>query len=555
MRKLAFVIIALSCFFMVSLAYGVPFDPPVVTITGETVQWTEGDCVVPFTLEGRDCTVYLAIYTKGFEGTYGRVDNGMGDISRTVDLEYHTVVGLDTCIYVSGGEPFTVGSRSIVWDGTDKVGRTIEPGEYTYYLIAADETNSPLPFCKQMEENANAMWRNGWWPQGLYVNFWIQYYTADEGKLEKPRAWTYFNSFEFGQDTEDNVWTHYGYPEGGASSSPLTQIDPENDDIIYFSWWNGNEESCIFGKALLNEGAEISSADTLIPDVPPAEWVTDFADNGKLYYFGASRAGTSGGNSKYGVSVAANYDQADTFANLWVFDSETGEMIREIDMYEWLVSPQADIDRGAIPSLMGKWKWSNWNENRMHNQYHCSCALVAVNPLVDDNWLYWANMNGDYYLDHFYPGCQGYNEDMMWVCNSCTPGVFVYANWNDQNNITHYTANRAGFHQTEALGPDGYGLFYFNVLGHISGQRYAAIVHGNTAYDGLYCQLNTGEEEGDPKNVPAWVGYDSFKGSISTGVGIEAGTPVAYSLSNAPDPFNPSTTITYGMAKAGHKLL
>jgi len=65
------------------------------------------------------------LQAQGLEGTYGRVDNGLGVLGITMDLGYHTVVGIDTCIFVSTGEPFTQGSRSITWNGKDKVGNDL----------------------------------------------------------------------------------------------------------------------------------------------------------------------------------------------------------------------------------------------------------------------------------------------------------------------------------------------------------------------------------------------------------------------------------------------
>ena len=213
MKKFSAVMIVLSCFIMVGIAYGSPFTPPVVTITGQEVQWTEGALVVPFTLEGRDCTVFLAVYTKDLTGTYGRVDNGLGDITRTVALEYHTVVGIDTCIFVSSGEPFTTGNRTITWDGKDKVGRQIEPGEYTYYLLACDEENPPIPFAQTGEPGANFNDEPGvFQPNGFVRDAhqnWTQYETLAGGKLDNPRIWsgyqTGFSYWEYGQDTGSAV--------------------------------------------------------------------------------------------------------------------------------------------------------------------------------------------------------------------------------------------------------------------------------------------------------------------------------------------------------------
>jgi len=550
MRKLTTGIIVLFCLVIVSAAYGIPFEPPTVTVTGEECVWTGGNCIINFTLEGRDCNVYLAVYTKGLAGTYGRVTNGFGPEGIELD-DYHTVVGLDTCVFISPAEPFSQGSRHITWNGIDKVGRQMEPGEYTYYLIAADEFNDPVQFCAKYsavhEDSVGyPTYSRGefYGPGGAYYNMNIQYETAGEGKLEKPRVWGFFSYFELGQNTEDNVWVTYTYPEG-TSANMTTQIDPDNDDIIFHTYWDADAESAVFAKSLLN------------PD-GPGELVTDFAEEGKFYYYGAARCAMSGGNAKDGVCIAGSYDPNETYATMYVFDSEYGETIDEYDAYEWGVSPQEDIDRGATPSNFGDmWSWSVAAPT-IQNVHWCSCHRISVNPFLgEDNWLVWANMNGDYYCDHFAPGCEGFNEDMVWVCNSCSPGAFQYGTYTDQYNFTFYTSNWDGPHQMDVLGPDGYGIFKFHILGQVQNpdRWYAALVHGNTPYDGMYSPLTTGEDEGDTKLQPSWVGYDNFQGKITAGVGVDDATPAAYSLSNAPDPFNPATTISYGIAKAGHVTL
>ncbi len=537
------------CLLMVGVAYGLPFNPPTVTVTAGDVQWTEGNCHIPFTLEGRDCVVYVAIYTKDLAGTYGRVTNGLGPAG--VDLDYHTVVGIDTCIYVSAGEPFTVGNREIVWNGLDKVGRQITPGEYTYYLLASDQDNDPIQFSPQMYtpgateegDSTYTLVRGGWRWAAAQANAHVQYYSSELGKLEKPRWLWYFSYWEFGSDTETGEFVRtYQYPEG-ISPNACTQIDPDNDDIIWFTYWDSDAESGVLGKALL------------VPEAP-AEFVTDFGEDGKYLMFGSSRSVITGGNSKNGVSMVGPYVPEIPESYLHVVDSETGELMYELDAYEWFVSTPEDVDRGARAVEAGKWSWCDFLDSYMTNVQHCTCSRLAINPMDEENWLIWANMNGDYYCDHMYPGCQGFNEDQAWMCNTCTPGSYQYQTYPVKYGFTAYTTNWGGPHNMEVLGPDGYGMFYFNILGQQDNpQRWWSIfVDGDTAYDGMYTPLTTGEE-GDPNAlfcIPVWVGYDTFQGSIGTGVGVEDGTPAAYSLSNAPDPFNPSTTVSYGMAKAGH---
>ena len=47
-------------------------------------------------------------------------------------------------------------------------------------------------------------------------------------------------------------------------------------------------------------------------------------------------------------------------------------------------------------------------------------------------------------------------------------------------------------------------------------------------------------------------GHDSIKGIITSGVGVDEEAPAAISVAqNAPNPFNPTTTISFSLAEAG----
>ena len=103
MKKLVFILL---CFLSTEIAFAIPFQPPVVTITGQDItDWNGGEVEITFTLEGRACTVYLAVYTRDMAGqiTYAK---GSSLVS---GLEYHEVAGIDTCVWVSYEGAFSEG--------------------------------------------------------------------------------------------------------------------------------------------------------------------------------------------------------------------------------------------------------------------------------------------------------------------------------------------------------------------------------------------------------------------------------------------------------------
>jgi hypothetical protein len=132
------------------------------------------------------------------------------------------------------------------------------------------------------------------------------------------------------------------------------------------------------------------------------------------------------------------------------------------------------------------------------------------------------------------------------------PGVYNYCTYPDDYEFTHIINNWAGTGKWQILGPDGSGIATAISLGHVEGnnRHYMALIYGATAYDGVYSRTTTTEDA-----YEGWQGYDVATGIITPEVGVEDETPVAYDLSNAPDPFNPATTISYSMGKAGNVKL
>ncbi len=561
MKKLAFVIIALSCLFMVSLAYSMPFEPPVVTITGYPVEhWAGGEVNVSFDLAGRDCDVYLVIYTKDKGPDIPYQTNGaVVNKEMALGIDYHTFAGVDTCIVATTGEAFSVGTgRTIVWNGKDKLGNEVPVGDYVYYLLANDAVNPPVPFGNNFGgwygtprpdqyTDLDTLAVHGYKKGGFTNNAGTQIHNVQlyrSGvKLDKPRVLWGFSYYELGQDTESGLWWAYQVPEGTSPYSN-TQIDTDDGDIIWFTDWDGDAESCFIGKALLNTDG-------------PAETVTDFGDQGKFWYYGSSRSQQSGGCETAGVVVAGSYNPEESYSVIYVADKISGEEITQIDAYDWFVASSEDVDKGSRASEgPGMMTVASHDPNRIFNVQWCSCAKICFNPLGGENWFYWANMNGDYYGDKAYPGCSGFIEDSAWICYDCRMGMESSAVNTDTYNFAHYLNDSAGEANIFVLGPDGYGICYMARLNQITGYNkwWSFIVDNNTAYDGTYAVLTTGAPD-DPNaayGLPVWNGYDICKNIITIGVGVESGTPTAYYMFNAPDPFNPSTTITYGMAKAGH---
>ena len=434
---------------------------------------------------------------------------------------------MDTLVYLSTGESFATGTdRTITWDRTDKTGAVVLWCDYQYYLIAIDEGVDGAPISA------------GVWPQtDSHSQAFIQYETVADGVLEKPRIWNSFSYGEVGQDTEAFSMVNYEPPEGTDWISGGITIEPADDSIIYFENFDGTEEMAMQGKATIN------------PD-GPATLHTDFATNGWFKYESDGGYSTSGGNMKDGIVVAGSMKYMETFADVYTIDASTGEEIYKIDFSEWFIDPTSESQKCGGP---GKLRFSPNKPNMVWNVSYASCARLCLDPSQEEATIWWANMNGDYYCDKNYPGSYGYNPDMAWICHDYNSGAYNYCLYNDDYEFVHIINNWAGTGKWQILGPDGSCIATGVTLGNIEGniKHWMAVIYGGTAYDGVYTPVFTTETV-----FSGWQGYDIDRGIINLHQDVVEGTtPVEYFLSNAPDPFNPSTTISYSIDKPGNVSL
>ena len=436
------------------------------------------------------------------------------------------MVGIDTCVYVSGGEPFIIGHRSIWWDGKDKVGRQMVPGNYTYYLLAVDEFNDPKPV-------GIHLW------DGPHGSIFTQY-TLDDGTiLERPRVWKGFSYVELGQDTDSAVRVEFMPPEG-IEPHPTIAIDPDDNNIIYFQAGDPKREQVYIAKAILN------------PD-SPAEIVTDFGDEGFFYFpnefWNSTGLGGPGVSYQNGMLATSSFTWDGIYSNVFLIDAATGEEVRTIDLSDWYVDEEQEGQKCGGPTQV---RFSRFTQGLIHTVSHGSCMRLAFNVLNGGDHLLWANGNGDYYCDKNYPGCHRWDPDRAWICHDDKPGEFNHGIECDEHNFVYYNSNWGGIHRATILGPDGYGICKVLTLINIYiPSEYIILVGNDTAYDGLFFQFIVSNPDLTIDEC-IWQGYDIFKGSIAGVIGVEVEMPIDYTLSNFPDPFNPATTISYSISKAGH---
>jgi hypothetical protein len=180
-----------------------------------------------------------------------------------------------------------------------------------------------------------------------------------------------------------------------------------------------------------------------------------------------------------------------------------------------------------------------------------------VNPIAaledEEEFVVWINRNGDYFMDHNELKDSPHN----WACNDYNVAPECYKVDADANGFTAFMTNYIGAVSFGLAGPDGTKVSYFSYAGETS-NRWKSVEKGGTmfiqngsAYDGIYadnyCIPDSLVVEG------TWfVGHDSFKGVLSKEVKVSGNSPASFAVAqNVPNPFNPTTTISFTLAKAG----
>ena len=179
-----------------------------------------------------------------------------------------------------------------------------------------------------------------------------------------------------------------------------------------------------------------------------------------------------------------------------------------------------------------------------------------VDPYVEDedDLVKWTNGNGDGTYDYnFEP-----DSPRPWVCNDTTAKPHGYYWTADANKFGHGSIYDLGAVTWGLLAPDGTGLGYMAVAGETATQKIGQNICDNgSAYDGIY--KDPGQlfdyRSGYPQlHYLLWYGHDSIKGMITSApVSVDESAPSAFAVAqNSPNPFNPTTTITFTIPESGN---
>jgi len=596
MKNIAiFVMIAL----LASVAYGQNWSPqPMVITVPDVVKYSfDGSSInIPFDLAGKPAQIWLTIQTK--------LDSGQKPVGITNGFKgWHFVNGIDTTVYVSAGRDYNVGNGlTFPWNGKGSEKQyenlietgAVPAGEYTFALIGYDNksdreiANNIIPIGQFSYENTN------------------RFYTKDDktgatlsqpllmGTVRNARSGTYsaitntYFKFRLGDDPYDATKIEttkvFGYSSGDVVPGKSLKFgagffDPKDYDTFYFPSSKPWDAVITVVKFTYVSGGE-AVQDMTYGDFNKVSWSWPFPGN----YVMPGILQTDGENIHFMISnqnpVQYPADRITGFPMESLADDS--DVLYETTLFEYY-APLAPVDTGNVARIQAE--VGRFDQGPLNGQYYaagdasCLVELIDCNKLLQgaadafssdgSGYLVWGNSNGDYFTDKN-SQVEPANPGQLWACQ-----VFEPRNFNTQRQAPSPTDKNgfmlsylefAGLFSAALFTPDGSGIGLvrfaddsFSAGGDNTqkkGNGYTIDVEG--MYDGIYVLKPMKAEPAwsdASYDATCWFAWDSDSGILNTtgqGTGVEDAEPVAFSVAqNTPNPFNPTTTVNFTLAREG----
>jgi len=520
MKRIA--LITFTVLFLSTSVFAVDFAPTLLKLSAPEMiayEFDGSEMEFDVTTSGRSAKAIFMIYTKDQADAIGMVQNGF--------LGWHYVDKIDTCIYWSQ-EDLQVGKTTLNWDGKDADGGLAAASDYTYYLWAYDNMNPKEIALRAVAHGETNM---------------IESTDENGNPLANPVMYVNTTKWPLGIDPETPATeletTSFNAEFGGAWNNIV--LDPADHSMIYVQHREG-------------------WAETMTIRIVKYQWVPngaslieeDWAEDGVFLWTTApGGSGTFGnglqfdGDNTIFATFCNQYD-LEPVSDILYLDMAEGTEIETADLSDWFCSLD-DSDAG------GQMNGGPSDIRYMNGILYChgqqSCMILAMDPAREEGErVTWVNGNGDYVSDYHWEE----TSSTPWVCNDFMVGPYMYSYDVDTNGFSIFPTFDAGAVSFGVIGPDGTGIDYFAFAGETAqwkaGTQYIDL---DSPYDGLYTDNNTSGDE--TSKAGTWfIGQDSVKGTISSGVGVQEAAPAAFTVAqNSPNPFNPTTTISFTPADAG----
>ncbi|MDP2982824.1 MAG: FlgD immunoglobulin-like domain containing protein [Candidatus Latescibacter sp.] len=540
MRKIVLLAAIFSIF--AATAFSAPFAPTVLKLTAAPTiayKFDGSSLSIPVTVAGVPADVSFMVFTKGKAASISKITNGY--------LGWHYVNNIDTCLYLSATNALVVGSNTISWNGKNKAGTAVAKTDLTYYLFGYDNKSPKVKMTAQLGPNPwgyrTILEKDS---KGVALAKPIMY-MSDAARGIAATAFKHtLKKWIVGNDPEDatlvETTTNMGWTDvGGIAFLPTDQTKYFHDTL---------------------QGPNTKKVTRAWSWVPNGDSVlrTDWGTNGEYIYSVASPAGwnfgpgvVSDGGSNLLLSNA-DISNNGKESKLIIIDASDGSDIKKLDLAKWWVNLLEGGETVGGQYTGGPTELSVRN-GLVALGSHSTCVNSLVDPSKDtvDTAVLWVNRNGDIIGDHNWET----TTKKPWVCNDYNVGPYKYTTSMDNQGFVVFPAFDMGAVSFGLYAPDGTGIAYKAYAGETAAQKYGLdFIDYASPYDGIYAGA-VGVLNPDGKTFAIaggfyFTGHDSVKGVIQSGVGVDEAAPASFAVSqNTPNPFNPTTSISFTLAKAG----
>jgi flagellar hook assembly protein FlgD len=519
----------------VTNAYGAPFSPTKMAISAQSsilYNFDGSTLHIPVSITGKGAYTIFMVYTKDKGNDIGTFQNG--------HLGWHYVNKMDTCVYLSQVGLLPTGSSEITWDGKDSYGTKVPKGAYTYYMWGYDSANPVVPALNTLilpswGEETNLLHTQSTDDAGLPLTNPFIYACTQMNYAASSTVPLTTYKWRLGADTEtalaDLEWTTTGRGDQINRTGSRITLDQANHQMMYVGEMGPDYATYVTKYQWVPGGA--------------ATLQTDWGTDGTFHWTTEKVPGwmpmtgvVSDGADLLFMSYMNQID-SNPFSQMLFVNREDGSKIKTIELSQWYCS-KASLDGGG--QMNGGPNDFDFQNGLLNTQGNFWCTTLAIDPYrANGDEIVWTNVNGDYIHDKNHLA----DSPHVWMCNDFGPPPWTYTWKTDNLGFNLFNVNNVGTANFGIIGPSGQGLGYFSVAGGITADGPVYPVKVGSAFDGLYVKQSS-------NNSIGYLAFDNATGTISDQVGVTDAAPAVFSVAqNSPNPFNPSTTISFALAKAG----